>query len=416
MSRFNDQDDARALALKTNIQPPRLPLPQTLAERLGISVSTWKALIDVVWPGATSVDGVALALDYCKARNLDPFKRPVHIVPIWNNALGRQVESVWPGISELRTTAMRTGSHAGTDDVVFGPPLKQAFRDRQTRGYGERAKVVQEECGEITFPSWAQMTVYRMVQGQRVAFVGPKVFWLESYGQSKGLNVPNSMWQRRCYGQLEKCAEAAALRRAFPEELGNMYAAEEVEGQAFRHNGGPPIEEAEIVSESGDQGESAADQRAREEQQQIEDYISGLKATVAALNTNADLKTTYEAESRTWGTFTDEQVAQCDTIFNERIAALKAAKKKAGKPAGEKGEGAATQEGQNEQFDERMVRYVDSFPSRLSGIEDQATLDEFLAFERETMDTLPPELRSRADSHIEDCKAAIIADDQRGAD
>ena len=36
------------------------------------------------------------------------------------------------------------------------------------------------------------------------------------------------MWKQRPYGQLEKCAEAAALRKAFPEELGNEYAAEEM--------------------------------------------------------------------------------------------------------------------------------------------------------------------------------------------
>ena len=32
-------------------------------------------------------------------------------------------------------------------------------------------------------------------------------------------------------GQLEKCAEAGALRRAFPEEIGNALTAEEMEGQ-----------------------------------------------------------------------------------------------------------------------------------------------------------------------------------------
>ena len=42
-------------------------------------------------------------------------------------------------------------------------------------------------------------------------------------------------WARsRCsrpVGQLEKCAEARALRRAFPEEIGNALTAEEMEGQ-----------------------------------------------------------------------------------------------------------------------------------------------------------------------------------------
>ena len=45
--------------------------------------------------------------------------------------------------------------------------------------------------------------------------------------------MPNHVWERRPDGQLEKCAEAAALRRAFPEELGNEYTAEEMEGQLY---------------------------------------------------------------------------------------------------------------------------------------------------------------------------------------
>jgi hypothetical protein len=43
--------------------------------------------------------------------------------------------------------------------------------------------------------------------------------------------VPNEMWANRPVGQLEKCAEAGALRRAFPEEIGNALTAEEMEGQ-----------------------------------------------------------------------------------------------------------------------------------------------------------------------------------------
>src|SRR6185369_500402 len=40
------------------------------------------------------------------------------------------------------------------------------------------------------------------------------------------------MWQERPEGQLEKCAEAAALRRAFPEEIGNELTAEEMTGKS----------------------------------------------------------------------------------------------------------------------------------------------------------------------------------------
>jgi len=55
------------------------------------------------------------------------------------------------------------------------------------------------------------------------------VRWLEVYArESHDSLAPNSMWQRRPWGQLEKCAEAAALRAALPEEIGGDYAAEEV--------------------------------------------------------------------------------------------------------------------------------------------------------------------------------------------
>jgi hypothetical protein len=96
--------------------------------------------------------------------------------------------------------------------------------------------MIEEDLGGavIRYPEWAQCTVYRLVAGQKVAFVGPKTFWIETYATKKrDTKAPNAMWAKRPRGQLEKCAEAAALRRAFPEEIGNEYAAEEVEGQAF---------------------------------------------------------------------------------------------------------------------------------------------------------------------------------------
>lgn len=201
-------------------QPPRLPFHPAIEERFGVDKTQWKALVEAVFPNAETIDSVAMALAYCKARNLDVFKRPVHIVPVYSSALRRMVETVWPGISELRTTAMRTGAYAGKDKTEFGP-------DRT------------EDLGgvKVTFPEWAQVTVYRMVSGVRCAFEGPEVHWLEYYAKAKKDSpAPNAMWQGKPRSQLQKCAEAGALRAAFPEEIGNEYCAEEVEGQAF---GGP---------------------------------------------------------------------------------------------------------------------------------------------------------------------------------
>lgn len=198
-------------------QAPRLPYHEVVQERFGVDKSGWKVLVEAVFPAASSPDSIVMALAYCRARNLDIFKKPVQIVPIYDAKRGGMVDTVWPGIAELRTTAMRTGSFAGFEDTEYGP-------------------MIEEDLGGLTvrYPEWAQCTVYRLVGGQKMAFVGPKVFWIETYATKKrDTKAPNAMWAKRPRGQLEKCAEAAALRRAFPEEIGNEYAAEEVEGQAF---------------------------------------------------------------------------------------------------------------------------------------------------------------------------------------
>jgi phage recombination protein Bet len=256
-----DAENARALLV---VQPPRLPMPAEAAP-LGVNPGQWKALVEAVWPSAKSVDGVILALQYCKSRNLDPYKRAVHIVPMWNSTLGREVETVWPGINEIRTTASRTGSHAGNDDCVFGPTVKRGFEASEQRGYGQNSKKVEARCDAFEFPEWAQVTVYRIVHGNRVPFVGPKVRFVEAFSGQKGLRVPNAKWIGSPWQMIEKCAEAAALRRAFPEELANDYTAEEMEGQVIHQELGehtPVMDggEAALVDDKRPTRESVAEE------------------------------------------------------------------------------------------------------------------------------------------------------------
>jgi len=208
----SDQQQGGAVA---QFRPPRLPFHPQITESFGIQKSEWKALVEAIYPGAQSVDSVIMALSYCKARKLDPFKRPVYIVPIWDRAAGCMVDTVWPGISELRTTAHRTGLFAGRDKTEFGPVKQRQWKDKNGK------PVI------VEFPEWAQVTVYRMVAGVKVPFEGPQVWWEETYAGDKN-DVPNSMWQRRPRGQLDKCAEAAALRAAFPEEMGDDMTDDEV--------------------------------------------------------------------------------------------------------------------------------------------------------------------------------------------
>lgn len=206
------------------IQPPRLPFHPAIQERFGVDRAGWKVLCESIFPSAKTPDSIVLALSYCKARRLDPFKRNIHIVPIYDSKKREEVETVWPGIAELRTTAMRTKGYAGMDEPKFGPMLTRKFRDSQKDGNN----YTDTEC-EVTFPEWCRITVYRNVQGERVPFPGPTVYWLEFYNKkSRYVDAPNEQWRRRPSQMLEKCAEAGALRRAFPEEFGEEYTVEEI--------------------------------------------------------------------------------------------------------------------------------------------------------------------------------------------
>jgi phage recombination protein Bet len=219
-------------------QGERLPWHPAIEERFGIDRAGWRALTDAIWPAATSTDSVVLALSYCKARKLDPFKRPVHIVPVWSKDAGAMVDTVWPGIGELRTTAFRTGLYAGRDDAEFGPDITRNLRGIQ-----------------ITVPEWAKVVVHRICGGETRSFAGPKVYWQEIYSTAKRDTLaPNARWTKSPRGMLEKCAEAAALRAAFPEESGDDLIEEEVGSQEslirsqtpaprradFKPNGGKP--------------------------------------------------------------------------------------------------------------------------------------------------------------------------------
>lgn len=213
------------LAPRSEFITARLHVNRALVESsYGLDEGKWFVLCDAIFPSAQSADAILLALDYCKARGYDIFRRAVHIVPMWNAKLGKEVETVWPGVNSLQTDAARTGAFAGIDQAVWGPDVTKDLV------HAKNPTVAEVESRKITFPEWCEVTVYRLVQGQRYGFSTP-VFWEETYS-SKRDGAPNEMWQKRKRGQLYKCALAASLRLAFPEAAD--YSSEEMEGKEIK--------------------------------------------------------------------------------------------------------------------------------------------------------------------------------------
>ncbi len=205
----------------------RLPMPVGTE----LDASKWRVLCETTFPNAKSAEAIVLALDYCRARGLDIFRKPVHIVPMWNAALKREVETIWPGINEVQVTAARTGKWAGMDAPEWGVTEEKTFNGRRKMdGNWEDVSVT------LTIPEWCSVTVYRMIEGHRCAFTEP-VYWLEAYSRAGGnkSELPNDMWVKRPRGQLHKVAKAASLRAAFPEE--GELTAEEMAGQETEAGG-----------------------------------------------------------------------------------------------------------------------------------------------------------------------------------
>lgn len=180
-----------------------------------VDQAMWSALTSSIFPGAKP-ESIVMAVEYCKARNLDIMKKPCHIVPMsvkdakTGNSDWRDV--IMPSIAEHRITASRSHSYAGIDAPVFGPMVNISF-------------------GGVshTVPEFCTVTVYRIIRGEKVAFAHTEYFE-EACATVKGGGL-NSMWTKRKRGQLAKCAEAGALRKAFPEEIGDGYTKEEMEGK-----------------------------------------------------------------------------------------------------------------------------------------------------------------------------------------
>jgi phage recombination protein Bet len=150
--------------------------------------------------GATD-DELALFLHACKRTGLDPFMKQIHAIKRYSAAEGRETMAIQTGIDGYRLVAERTGKYAGSDEPLF-----------EENGSGHPVK--------------ATVTVWKIVEGQRFPFTA-SARW-DEYVQKKKDGAVTSFWQRMPYGQLGKCAESLALRKAFPAELSGVYTHEEM--------------------------------------------------------------------------------------------------------------------------------------------------------------------------------------------
>jgi phage recombination protein Bet len=167
--------------------------------------------LKMIWskmPQGVPIDESFAFLSRAKALGLDPMSGQIILQSHTMSKTGEVRYTIIVGIDGYRSMAIRTGLYAPGDDTIF-----KYKEDGSLLSATVYVKRYHPESNQ-----WNQFSATAMFEEYCVFF----------YDSASRTRKPTQMWAKMGHTMLEKCAEAKALRRGFPETLAGLYTAEEL--------------------------------------------------------------------------------------------------------------------------------------------------------------------------------------------